>query len=266
MGFEMLPRAAELRSDVPMFLLSADPARRRTEFLLLAYSPVWIVAVAAVQLGGLLPRWGDAEYLLFGLGCALPAWLVPLAGPTPSERARPIASRLSTKAAVYLFVTMFLQMALGSHLFFRVFGLTYEFPVTLDLAGSALFLYPLTIAYFSTYYTVLSILERTLVERFDLDKRGTLVVRAVLSYATAFAETAVMCNRFMEGFFTYTRRVEMMWLGSIAYGAVFFCTLGSYRRIGTETPLARVLIWALRDNAIALVVYALLGALFTRLL
>src|SRR5262249_42946982 len=141
-------------------LLSSNPSKRWAELFLLAYSPFWIAIIATCEVTHVFAHWGDVGHLAFGLTLALPIWLIPLAGPGAADRGTPIASRHITRLNFFIFVWTFLQMWFGSDLFFDWLGMEYHFHVTWLAHRSPVFLYFVTIAYFSTYYTVLQIIWR----------------------------------------------------------------------------------------------------------
>src|SRR5205823_93917 len=94
-------------------------------------------------------HWGDLGHLALGLGLALPLWIVPL-----------VTGRRGHIWRFNLWIGLFslLQVYFGSALFFDVLHMEYKFPVTWIVHRTPLFLYPLTIVYFSTYYVVMSVL------------------------------------------------------------------------------------------------------------
>jgi cycloeucalenol cycloisomerase len=241
-------------------LLATNPAKRRHELLVLAYSPVWMAAIGAMMFTRAFSRWGDAGHLAFGVALALPLWLLPLALPAPGERALPVAARHATRFTAWIALITFVQCAFGSELFFDALGMEYHFPVTWSLRGTPLFLYFVTIAYFSTYYVVMQVALRAIRARFPSAPAPVLwTVRALVGYAVAFAETASMATAALAPWFLYRRPHFALLVGSAAYGTLFAVTLPLLERLDEERtgdpPLARALWDLCAANLIALLAY-----------
>jgi hypothetical protein len=235
--------------------LSANPDKRRTELALLAYSPVWMGVVTAIMFGVDLSRWGDLEHLALGFGLALPPWVIGLRG-------RGYARRF------ILIVTLhsFIQNYFGSRMFFDVFGMEYHFRVSAPWIwnGTPAFLYLLTVAYFATYYVLLGIGWRAFRSRFPgAGPTVRVLVRGLLCYAVAFAETATMANETLSAYFRYRDAGWVMRWGSIGYGILFFVTLPQLADLDEEGPSAqpwpRLVRDALAANLIVLILYELYG-------
>ena len=52
--------------------LSHHPQKRRVELLVLAYSPIWMAAIALTQRARWFAHWGDGAHLAFGAALAAP--------------------------------------------------------------------------------------------------------------------------------------------------------------------------------------------------
>lgn len=249
--------------------LAAAPAKRHLERLILAYTPVWIGAVAVLMLTRVFATWGDVGHLAIGVGLALPVWLMPLLWPGP-ERDVPFAARYATRFNLWMTLFSFIQVYFGSDLFFDVLGMEYHFHTTWIVHRSPLFLYFMTIAYFATYYVVMSLLWRTFLRRFPTAPApARWLVRAALGYATAFAETAGMANPMLRDFFFYRDKSFVLLFGSLCYGTVFFISLPLVFRIGEDEaapqPSLRAIAWdVLAANSLVLVCYAVFAAMAPR--
>jgi len=213
---------------------------------------------------GALSRWSDAEFLVLGVGLSLPPLLAPLL--LPGERARPLGARWGVRFQVVNAITVLLQSALGAQLFFHRLGMEYHFPVRLQLLGTPVFLYFLTVAYFSTYYVVMLAVLGAAARRFPsapplLRRLG----RAALCYAVAFGETWFMATPGMREWFRYRDVGFMLAVGSAAYGSLFLCTLPAYERLDDAPPpsLGALALGALWANALALAVYLALALVVT---
>jgi cycloeucalenol cycloisomerase len=242
--------------------LADHPARRWNERFVLVYSAVWIAVVAAVVLTRAVAHFGEIGYLALGVGLALPLWAVPLVWGPAEEKGRPIAERYSVKAMVFIALMSFIQCYFGSILFFEGLGMKYGFPVRLVLNGTPVFLYFMTVAYFSTYYVALQWAARAL--RRLAPRAGllpSLLALAALSYAVAFGETFFMASDTLRDWFSYGDKSFVLRWGSLCYGTVFFLSAPLFFRIDErpERPsaLARVTWEALGANMLILIVYEL---------
>lgn len=231
-------------------------SKQRTDLFFLAYSPLWMLLIFLVQQGGRIGRWGEAEHMLLGVGLALPIWLWPLLG----ERDLPLAERHATKAVLFLTALSFVQCYFGSEFFFQALGMEYHFHVGLQLNGTPLFLYPLTVAYFATYFALMRLAVRAFDRRFPRAPHPARVALcALLSYAMAFGETLFMANERLRPYFSYADKHLALCYGSFCYGTLFFVALPLYCRIDRDperpTPLARVFWDVMGANMLVLVLY-----------
>ncbi|HNN91268.1 MAG TPA: hypothetical protein PKI03_03325 [Pseudomonadota bacterium] len=252
---------------------SLSPA---TWFFLL-YSPVWVGAVAAVLFSGAFARWHDREYLLFGFAVAAPIWLWPV---LRSRRSPTLASasvgRQGAKLALFVTVLSFLQNYFGTPFFTRCFGLEYRFPARIALNGYPVFLSLLTVAYFATYFAVMSaglrlverLTRRTLAGAPRLRRLCRLGVTLILAYCMAFVETLTMATDLLAGYFTYASKDRMLLVGSLCYGTLLFCSQLAYLRIEEEPggPRSfRQVTWdALAVSMLVLCLYELFAYLLAR--
>ena len=163
-----------------------------------------------------------------------------------------------------------MQVWFGSDLFFDFLGMEYHFPVTWEAHRTPVFLYPVTIAYFSTYYVVLQIIWRAFRTRFPASPWPLrLLVLCVIGYAVAFAETAGMATEMMHEYFRYRDKTFTLVFGSLCYGTIFVVTVPLVYRLdenaqpdGTRT--LRSLLWdACAANTVVLTFYAAYAALIT---
>src|SRR5687768_718032 len=136
-------------------MLAPRPDKRFTEIFVLAYTPVWSVAILWAMTSGVLRGWGDAEHLLFGVALAAPIFVMPFL-----RRELPLLERHAFRFALLVTLFALLQCWFGSQMFFDVFGMRYAFRTTIVWNGTPAFLYLLTVAYFATYYTVQVVLWR----------------------------------------------------------------------------------------------------------
>lgn len=251
--------------------LSPNPSKRWTELFVLAYSPIWIAAIGLCEVTHVFARWGDVGHLAFGLALALPIWLVPLGWPGAADRALPVAARHITRFNVFIAVFTFLQVWFGSDLFFDFLGMEYHFPVRWTLHRTPLFLYFVTIAYFSTYYVVMQIAWRAFRTRFPSAPWPLrLLVLCALGYAIAFAETSGMATQTMHEYFLYRDKTFTLVYGSLCYGSIFVVSLPLVYRLDEERQPDGIrslptLLWdAAAANTVVLVLYAVYAAVIVR--
>ncbi len=240
-------------------------AKRWLERFFLFYTPLWTAVCALVMWSGAFKRWGDWGHLLFGIGLALPLWLVPLAAGI--ERGTPLPERYTVRASLFIALFSFLQNYFGAPMFFRCFGMEYHFHVTWSGNGSPWFLSFMTVAYFSTYFAIMQLGLRNAdallakVTWVPLRRALRVVVCLLLGYSMAFAETLTMANEWLRGYFAYADKTTMMAYGSLCYGTLLCIALPLYARLGEEqgpgqpAPLAAVLWQVLGANLLVLICY-----------
>ena len=254
-----------------MRLLSSNPSKRWAELFLLAYSPVWIAVIGFCEVTHVFAHWSDAGHLAFGLALALPVWLIPLVWPGAADRGIPLASRHIVRFNFFIFVWTFLQVWFGSDLFFDFLGMEYHFNVRWLAHRTPVFLYFVTIAYFSTYYTLMQIIWRAFRTRFPgAPAFARLVFLCLLGYAVAFAETSGMATKMMREYFLYRDKLFTLVVGSLCYGTIFVVTVPLVYRLDEDaqpdgTRTLPSLFWdACAANTVVLIFYAVYAALITR--
>jgi cycloeucalenol cycloisomerase len=245
--------------------LGDDPAKAWAELFFLAQTPLWMAAVALVIVTGWIHGWGDVGYLVFGFVAAAPAVLGPLLLRSRPDRDQPFWQAYWFRFNVWCFILVAFGTYFGTAYFFALMGMRYGFPVEWTLeaevvgAGDGavpLFMYPITQAYFVTYYAVGVVILRGLRRRFCLGRIGSALVIAVLAYATAFAETFFMANEQLSAYFSYADRARMLAYGSFGYAIYFVVGLPMVYRMdedGTRWPLRRVIVEALATCMMILV-------------
>lgn len=211
-----------------------EPAARANMKFVIVYSVLWIAAIAALMLTRRLTRWGDWEHFAFGAVLALPAWIYPFTSPAArADGDRSLPMRYATHFAVAIALTTLLQTYFGSALFFDRLGMQYHFHTQWVLNGTPVFLYLVTIAYFTMYYSLLVASDRLIGRHVRGPARW--IARFALCYAVAFGETYFMASELISDFFSYREKRYALLIGSIAYGFLFFVTLPIFVRLA-ETP------------------------------
>ena len=157
-------------------------------------------------------------------------------------------------------ITTLLQTWFGSALFFNQLGMEYHFHTTWLLARTPVFLYLVTIAYFTTYYCVLLVADRQIQRRLAHAPRALrLTLRFALCYAIAFGETWFMASGLIDDFFSYRDRHFTLLVGSIGYGWLFFATLPVFTKIERSAGQDRPSLSAVARDALAANMLSLVG-------
>ncbi len=234
-----------------------------TQHLILKQSPLWITAVALVMTTGILRRWNDADYLIFSTAVASPAVLLPalLCPGGPKLQQHPWWNSYWFKLNIWVAIVVCFGTYFGTAYFFDLMGMRYAFDVrwgfSSDVVGQSrqqvpVFMYPLTHAYFMSYFTGLLVAERGILRLLRLGSSPGFVARGlvviVLAYGLAFIETYLMASPLLADLFSYQRRDRMLSIGSMGYAAYFVVGLPMVRRIDSRNrnwTLDRVVIEAL---------------------
>ncbi|KAF5569157.1 cycloeucalenol cycloisomerase [Fusarium phyllophilum] len=253
------------KNQISVQYLEAD--KRWTEGLILAQSPFWVIAVAFVMLSGIINTWNDVDYMLFSITVASPSILLPALLSKPGSR--PWYRRYWVKLNLWVSIIVFTGTYFISHYFFDLMGMRYMFNNKVNfssaVAGRAggevpLFLYPLTHAYFMSYFTFLLVAERKIVRRLQPGRVGHVFVVLALSYVVALGETFFMASPLLSEVFLYEKRDRMMKVGTFGY-MIFFITglpmLGRVDSHGEDWPLSRVVTEALAAFACIMLLFEL---------
>lgn len=233
--------------------------------MLLVHSPLWLSTVTVVVLTSSLTTWTtNAHYLTFSLLVASPPFLLPLffpfrPGPAAIDNApssgpssHHYTSSYALKFNVYIALLVFFGTYFGTAYFFQLMSMRYTFPGFLPTFDSDVlrrevthtvpaFLYPLTHAYFISYYSLLLVLYEYISPRRPLARLGTVLA---LSYMLAFAETWFMASDLMTEWFAYGDRSKMLKVGSWGYASYFLAGLPMLRRLDPRWGWERVVIEA----------------------
>lgn len=243
------------------------------EKAILLYSPFWIGLMIIVVIG----RWYEAftsnDYLLFGVGLALPCLALPLIIADPGEKRIPILQRYVVKANIYILIISYLGNYFYTHYFFKVLGVKYTGPLApgagVDLNGVPLSMYFMTHVYFMSYHVLLSPLMRAVRTSFSDGAISQVVALTVFvlvaAFVIAFAETWTISS---FPYYTYPSFYGMLTKGSMFYGTFFVVTFPMFSRLDEDTKdpwtLKRVVVEALAAMMLVIVAADLWRLVFVR--
>ena len=252
--------AAALATEKAQSALASDnPARRAVERYWLGYTLIWGAVAGVVMIGGFAERWGDVPLLILGLCFAVGAVVPPVLRPIESERRLPLTERTAFKLAATVVGFSFLMNYFCTPFFFDVLHMHFGFLATWTIRNNPFFLYLMTVAYFATYFVLVSAGHR-FAKRLPRPIRWPAI--AIAPFAVAFLETALNANPFMTRLFCFDDMRFMLWFGTLSYGACFVWALPVWSRIDEHpekrTPLSRVLVDTLAANMGIVVTFELL--------
>ncbi|KAK4173368.1 hypothetical protein QBC36DRAFT_360125, partial [Triangularia setosa] len=230
------------------------------QLLLLVHTPLWLSTVAIVVLSSSLKTWTtNAHYLSFSFLVALPPFLLPLLFPfapdasynlPPNGRRFQFRYSYPLKFNIYIALLVCFGTYFGTAYFFQLMTMRYTFPPFLSTLDSdvlrreethtvPVFLYPLTHAYFTTYYSLLLVLDNYISPKTLWGKATTVIG---LGYALAWAETWFMASELMTEWFAYENRERMLGVGSSGYASYFLIGLPMLKRLDRGWGWDRVII------------------------
>jgi cycloeucalenol cycloisomerase len=215
-------------------LMSANPGKRAAERYYLAYTPVWGAVSGLVMLTGASERWGDGPFLGYGVALWLGVLVPPFLLRAPEDRRKPILALYHTKFQVWMFLFAFFGNYWTKY-FYEVLHMHYGFATAWNVNHVPFFLYFVTVAYFTTYGTLLNIGWRA--ARSALAGRPAWLRRLAIApvcFAVAGLETALNANPYMEHLFCYDDLGFMLWFGTLMYGTWFLVTLPFWFPIDEE--------------------------------
>jgi cycloeucalenol cycloisomerase len=234
---------------------SENPGKRAAERWYLIYTPIWgalagLVMVAGLGLHWSQQSWGDLAFLLFGVAL----WLGVLLGGywfrAPEDAGRPWWRLYHTKFQIWMFLFAFLGNYFTEY-FYEVLHMQYGFETRWNLNQVPFFLYPLTVAYFSTYGTLINVFRRVTESSLPPATPAWLRRAAFLPacFAVAGLETLLNANPWMKSLFCFDDMPFMLWFGTLLYGLWFAVTSPLWFGIDEEprrdTPLRQVWLTAL---------------------
>jgi cycloeucalenol cycloisomerase len=236
---------------------SRNPGKLAAERWYLIYTLIWVGVVGVVMMSGLAVAWsrspwGDIAFMTLGVG----VWLGLLVGGyirrVPEDRERPWHRLYHTKFMVWMFIFAFLGNYYTEY-FYEILHLQYGFETRWNLNHVPLFLYFLTVAYFTTYGTLLNFVRRA-----AAPYAWSWLAYLSACFAVAGLETALNANPFIGSLFCYDDLGFVLWFGTLMYGTWFVVTGWLWFPIdeteATETPLLHAILGALAGFMLVLLV------------
>jgi cycloeucalenol cycloisomerase len=255
---------AAARSRMQLQLLSANPGKRAAERWVLVYTPVWGAVAGFVMTTGVGVRWsgqpwGDVAFFLLGLlvwaGLVIGGYLLR----APEDAGRPWYRLYHTKLQIWMFVFAFLGNYFTEY-FYEMLHMQYGFQTKWNVNHVPFFLYMLTVAYFSTYATLINVFRRATVSCLPPGAPRWLRSAAYVPacFVVAGLETVLNANPWMRGLFCYDDLSFMLWFGTLMYGMWFVVTAPLWFWIdelpGEDAPLRSVWITALAGFMLVIIV------------
>jgi len=203
--------------------LAADPSKAAAERWYLLFTPIWGLVAGLVMATGAAESWrgqpwADLAYMVFGTSL----WLACLAGGylwrAPSDRGRPWHQLAHSKLQLFLLIFACLGNYYSEY-FYEILHMHYGFGARWNIHGAPAFLYPLTVVYFATYTTLISLTARALRRR--IPPRLAPLAYLPACFAVAFLETLLNANPLIRRLFCYDDLPLTLTFGSLMYGLWF---------------------------------------------
>lgn len=244
--------------------MSENPSKRQTESFTLFYTPVWGAVVGVVMTSGLAESWGDGELMLLGVLLFAGSALGPFLWPAREDRAVPFHRRYAFKILVWVTLFSFLANYFCTAYFYEVLHAHYGFATRINLNDVPLFLYFLTVTYFSTYVVLINVGWRVAKQLLWPTSRllfGLAIV--LLPYAVAGLESALNANPWMGALYCFDDLSFALWFGTLSYGTWFAVVMPFWVTLdetpGRSMPLGQVVRSALAGTMLILCVNEVLA-------
>lgn len=233
-----------------MTLLASCPSKRFGEKVVLIYTPLWMLCLAAIVKTRWYEAFGPHDYIGVGVAFLLPILLLPLL--LRSEKDLPLHRRYIIKANVYIAILSYIGNHFYTHYFYNVLGMRYTGPLAegVQINRVPLSMFLMTHVYFLSYHVLVSPLLRVVRSALDWNATaqcvGTAGLVVLLAVFTAAAETWTISS---FPFYTYPDLYTMLTTGSVFYGIFFVVTFPMFFRLDEDPsspwPLSRVVVEAL---------------------
>lgn len=225
--------------------------------------------MAVIVLTGWYEHFSPNDYLLVGLGIALPCFVGPVVLATGEEANTPLLERYIIKANIFIFIVGYIGNHFYTHYFYEVLGMRYTGPLgpgkgwEINRVPVSMFL--CTHPYFMTYHVLATPLLRaakSYLQNYSLWRVPFVIFVAKLAFVTAFTETWTISG---FPYYTYPDLYSMLTKGSIFYGVFFLVTYPTFYRLD-EDPKSPWSLGRVITEALAVMMVVLLTADFFKLL
>lgn len=226
------------------------------------YSTIWISFLAIVVFFKWYEFFTPSDYLMVGLGLALPYVVGPLVLARGEERRLPLTQRYIMKANLFVAILSYIGNHFYTHYFFNVLGVRYTGPLAqgmgFEINKVPISMFLMTHVYFMSYHILITPLIRTLKNTFrscgaTVQFVVTTIGIVVMAFFTAVAETWTISS---FPYYTYPNTSEMLTKGSVFYGTYFVVTFPWFFRLDEDTKhpwrLSRVVVEALASMMVVL--------------
>eukprot|EP00741_Cyanophora_paradoxa_P013611 tig00020703_g13140.t1 len=214
--------------------LSSNPSKRFGELFVLAYTPLWIGAVAVLVASRQYENFKEFEYFVFGFALMVPCFIGPVIFANQAERSIPLLKRYSTKSNVWIFIMSWIGNYFWTHYFYNLLGAKYTFP-SYRINDVPLVCIWLTHAYFQTYHVFTNMALRRWYTSGAyravpglVATAGTWVLVGAMAYFTAFMETWTISE---FPYYSFVNRDLMYKVGSAFYAIYFIVSFPMFIRL-----------------------------------
>lgn len=241
---------------------AANSSKAYGETFILYYSVVWISFMAMVVISGWYEHFSPNDYILVGLGIALPCFLGPVLLASGKEKNTPLLERYIIKANVYIFIIGYIGNHFYTHYFYDVLGMRYTGPLGpgqgLEINRVPVSMFLCTHPYFMTYHVLAAPILRVIsshLQKYSSYHALFVISVITLAFVTAFMETWTISS---FPYYTYPDLSSMLTKGSAFYGLFFVITYPMFYRLDEdpECPwsLGRVVTEALAAMMVVLLI------------
>ncbi|CAN6336207.1 unnamed protein product [Urochloa humidicola] len=213
--------------------LAADGSKRWGEAFFLLYMPFWLTLCLGIIVPfKLYEGFTELEYLVVGLVCTVPVFLIPLFLVGKADSVRSLKDRYWVKANIWIMIFSYVGNYFCTHYFFTVLGASYTFPSWKmnNVPHTTFFLtHVCFLFYHMTSNMTLRRLRHSTIHlppyiRWAFEATWILV----LSYFIAYLETLAIAN---FPYYKFIDRDIMYKVGSLFYAMYFIISFPMFSRI-----------------------------------
>ena len=238
------------------------------ETFILIYSVIWISFLAVVVIWKWYEQFSPNDYILVGLGIAIPCFVGPLVFPDMKERRIPFSERYIVKANIFIFIVGYIGNHFYTHYFYDMLGMRYTGPLAtgkgIEINQVPLSMFLFTHPYFMTYHVLAAPLLRATkvyLQKYPSPDILLGIFITLIAFMTAFIETWTISG---FPYYTYPDFYTMLTKGSAFYGVFFVVTFPWFFRLD-EDPRDLWSLGRVVKEALAAMMVVLICADFMRL-